>query len=364
MLLARVATRARLLSSTSLLPSTLLRAVQAAPRCFTSMEANHEELPAAAAAVAAVEAAAVIVASSSAPPASSAAASSSASAPPSSVLSDAVLADFDRFLREAADEDAARESLIRRSRDVNKLSKTAIYNCHRGQLAAAKEGLASAKAIALELLPLCERYPPLRGSLGSALEEWVEAMVLAEYMESGRVLSATELGPLITANEYLGGLMDFTGEIARRAVILATAQDAAAVDRIRVVVDELHGRLMLFDWRNGFLRRKFDALKWTLRKLEQICYELSLVAGSRRGGYVPKSSVEDGPPPTMDVEGGDGEGGGYGGEGGGYGEGGDDAGGGGGGGGGFGGRGGGRGGRGGGGGGGGRFAGVKRPRTE
>lgn len=36
------------------------------------------------------------------------------------------------------------------------------------------------------------------------------------------------------------------------------------------------GQLLQFDFRNGNLRKKFDALKYTLKKMENTTYELSL----------------------------------------------------------------------------------------
>lgn len=36
------------------------------------------------------------------------------------------------------------------------------------------------------------------------------------------------------------------------------------------------GQFLQFDLRNGSLRKKYDTLKWTLKKLEQTLYELSL----------------------------------------------------------------------------------------
>jgi hypothetical protein len=48
------------------------------------------------------------------------------------------------------------------------------------------------------------------------------------------------------------------------------------VERARDVCDALLAQLQAFDFRNGALRRKFDAIKYTLKKLEQVVYELSL----------------------------------------------------------------------------------------
>lgn len=58
-------------------------------------------------------------------------------------------------------------------------------------------------------------------------------------------------------------------ELNRYAVLRATARDIDGVLRCRDVCDQLFGQLMLFEWRNGNLRRKFDAVKYTVKKLEQ-----------------------------------------------------------------------------------------------
>lgn len=49
----------------------------------------------------------------------------------------------------------------------------------------------------------------------------------------------------------------------------------------------LFGELVEFDLRNGPLRRKFDGVKYDVRKIDDILYELSLVGqggGGGRGG--------------------------------------------------------------------------------
>jgi|APGre2960657444_1045066.scaffolds.fasta_scaffold00210_4 predicted translin family RNA/ssDNA-binding protein len=82
--------------------------------------------------------------------------------------------------------------------------------------------------------------------------------------------------PLATREEYLGGLLDFTGELNRFAVLRATARDVPAVARARDVVDAVFGQMLQFDLRNGSARKKFDTLKYTLKKLESLLYELQL----------------------------------------------------------------------------------------
>lgn len=167
-------------------------------------------------------------------------------------------------------EDELRETLIKRSREVLKLSKNSIYSLHRGQVAVATAQVAQAKELAKrDLLPLIVSNPQLRhGALSAALEEYAEAAVFAGFLAHGRVPTMAEV-EIVTKEEYLGGVMDFTGELNRYAVLRATARDIEAVRRCRDIVDGLFAQLMLFDWRNGQLRRKFDAVKYTVKKLEQ-----------------------------------------------------------------------------------------------
>jgi hypothetical protein len=109
----------------------------------------------------------------------------------------------------------------------------------------------------------------------------------------------------VNTDEYLGGVMDFCGEINRFAVLAATRRDIANVASAREVVDALLAQLMLFEFRNGSLRRKYDGVKYTLQKLEQISYDLSLSSV----GYLPKGGAREvGPPPEAAAAGGEGEG--------------------------------------------------------
>lgn len=45
---------------------------------------------------------------------------------------------------------------------------------------------------------------------------------------------------------------------------------------IRDLVDELYGELLAFDFRDNDIRRKFDAVKYDLRKLEDLVLDLKL----------------------------------------------------------------------------------------
>ncbi|GFR43963.1 hypothetical protein Agub_g5106, partial [Astrephomene gubernaculifera] len=172
--------------------------------------------------------------------------------------------------------DEQREALIKKCRDMQKLAKQAVYSLHRGEAARAEQQLDKTESLARELLPALAKYPSLRpGSYSAAIEEYAEAKAFSVFLREGRLVRSEEL-PLAEPEEFLGGVLDFTGELNRYAVARATQRDRAAVQRCRDLVDGLMGRFLQFDLRNGSLRKKFDALKYTLKKMESTLYELAL----------------------------------------------------------------------------------------
>ena len=161
---------------------------------------------------------------------------------------------------------------------MQKAAKTAVYCLHRNDVVSAAKELAAVEAVAAELLPLISAESTLRsGSFSAAIEEYAEARIFKHYLEHGCLLASVAM-PLATRDEYLGGLLDFTGELNRFAVLRATARDVGAVKRARDVVDAIFGAMLQFDLRNGPARKKFDALKYTLKKMESLLYELQLAA--------------------------------------------------------------------------------------
>lgn len=133
--------------------------------------------------------------------------------------------------------DEKREVVIKKSRDVQKHSKQAIFSVHRGDIAQATSRLDAAEAGYTELLSLIDETPVLRaGSFSHALEEYAEARIFLHFHETKQLLVPADL-PQINTEEYLGGLLDFTGELNRWAVIQATSRRVDDVKYARDCVD-------------------------------------------------------------------------------------------------------------------------------
>ena len=229
--------------------------------------------------------------------ASSSSSSSSSSFSASSNPSGAVVLpskDIEKVRVNLAAYDAKRELVIKRCRDVQKLSKQSIFSLHRGQMAKARQQLDTAveKACAISAEFEFESEPQLRsGSFQNAMEEWVEGRLFEEWLKTGEqsILSAAELSaelpsPLkMTEEEYLGGLVDFTGEIGRWAVLKATGRDRDAV--VRALSADLLVEAALIELGTSVpsrMQKKAGALKNNVKKLEHVLYELSLLKGSGR----------------------------------------------------------------------------------
>eukprot|EP00200_Dunaliella_tertiolecta_P018647 CAMPEP_0202398662 /NCGR_PEP_ID=MMETSP1128-20130828/1467_1 /ASSEMBLY_ACC=CAM_ASM_000463 /TAXON_ID=3047 /ORGANISM="Dunaliella tertiolecta, Strain CCMP1320" /LENGTH=246 /DNA_ID=CAMNT_0049001845 /DNA_START=157 /DNA_END=897 /DNA_ORIENTATION=- len=229
--------------------------------------------------------------------------------------------------------DDRRESVIKRCRDSQKLAKQAIYSLHRNDNAKAEAQLREVEVIAKELLPMITESPFLRmGSYSASMEEYGEAMAFLVFLKEGRLVRKSEL-PLCDTEErwvtrlykrtcqrdlcklphlctlprvlrYLGAILDFTGELNRFCVKAATARDKEAVKRCRDLCDAIMGEFLQFNLRNSSPRKKFDSLKYTLKKLENTLYELSLTEnlGLKTLGKEEEPDAETGQGPNADVE--------------------------------------------------------------
>lgn len=170
--------------------------------------------------------------------------------------------------------DKFREQLIGQSRVVLKASKAAIYAAHRGDIKGAEKLLATSKADIKKIGTLLKEDAHLvnTGAYSDALEEYAEAACYVHYLKTKQIPTHKQLG--IDADVYLPALSDVVGELVRKAVNSTVKGDYKTALEIKEVVEEIYAELMLFDWRNIPVRRKFDAIKYGLEKLEDIALKI------------------------------------------------------------------------------------------
>lgn len=183
---------------------------------------------------------------------------------------------FAKMRKELEQADNLREKLIKQARDVLKLSKKAIYSIHRNDVKTADQQLSQAKKQIIKLDSVIKKNRELRlsGAYAEALEEFAEASCFLSYITKKKIPTPSQLGIDVTI--YLQALCDVVGELVRRAVNEAAKGNSKTALEIKDAVSKIHSELMLFDFRNIPVRRKFDSIKYGLEKLENLALELKL----------------------------------------------------------------------------------------
>lgn len=172
--------------------------------------------------------------------------------------------------------DDLRDQLIKDSRDVLKLSKASIYSIHRTDIKTADKQLKDAKnqIKKIELLIKKDVHLAQVGAFGEALEEYVEAACYFSYVKNKKLPTAQSLG--VKTDVFLMGVCDLVGELVRKAVNAAANNDYKTPLEIKEFVNEIHNELILFNFRNTPVRRKFDNIKYGLEKLEDLNLRIKL----------------------------------------------------------------------------------------
>lgn len=169
-----------------------------------------------------------------------------------------------------------RHNLIQSSNSALKSAKQAIFSLHRLDAKNARKQLDEVKKTFKDMQKgLLKNHPELslQGAYLAALEEYAEAELFYQAMTTGKVgeIKGVDIG----ADQYLGGLADMTGELARQAVIRATERDYKTVEKYFNITQEIVGAMLKFDL-VGHLRQKYDDAKRNLKRLESVRYDISL----------------------------------------------------------------------------------------
>ncbi|CAK0889713.1 unnamed protein product, partial [Prorocentrum cordatum] len=200
--------------------------------------------------------------------------------------------------------DTVREQVIKRSRDVLKSAKNAVFALQRDDFKKADALIQQCSGYATAIFAdAVQGAPSLRGGgFAAALEELVEALLYRAYRKDRRLLSRKEvqedsgLSFELSVAEYLGGLTDLTGEVVRLAVRSA-GRGREAVGDVELglaCVDAVYAGIQSLPFLPGSLGKKVWPLKASLQKIEGVLYELALLSEGGISVRAPASSVEQG----------------------------------------------------------------------
>ncbi len=177
--------------------------------------------------------------------------------------------EFGKIRKEIADFDIKRESLIQKSREIINLSKRIIYALHRNDIKSASSYVKEIK----------KKKKALNTSVWldtninqTALQEYVEALCYYHFIKNKKIPTRALLK--VDNESYLMGICDLTGELVRKAVNEVIKKNFKQATKIKDLVEEIYGEFLKFNLRNSELRKKSDQIKWSLKKLEDVVFEL------------------------------------------------------------------------------------------
>ena len=168
--------------------------------------------------------------------------------------------------------DIKREQIIQASREIISLSKQIIYATQRGDM---KDAASAIKKIKAKVKKLGGKDIAFDTNINSvAFQEYVEAIAFYEFIKNKKIPTRASLN--VSAEDYLSGICDLTGELVRKAIYDVIHKRFDDAIKIKELVHDIYGEFLKLHLRNGELRKKSDAIKWNLKKLEEVMYDISM----------------------------------------------------------------------------------------
>ncbi len=180
--------------------------------------------------------------------------------------------EFKSLRKDYEKQDKLRNDLILKSREVIKLSKRIIYSVHRNDLKRAGEDVNRIKRLISSIKKLTNSKISDVGYLRSAFQEFVEGVCFFEFIKNKRIPGHKDLG--VDVDSYLLGICDLTGELMRYATNNFINKNFKVVLEVRELMGFIYDELMLFDFRSGELRNKFDSIKYSVKKLDDLVIDV------------------------------------------------------------------------------------------
>ena len=180
--------------------------------------------------------------------------------------------EFNKIRQEMHDIDLKREQVIQLSREIISVSKQVIYAAQRNDMKEAESAIKNIKNKVKELRKVNINTDTNINSV--AFQEYVEAIAFYEFAKNNRIPTKKSLG--VSAEDYLSGLCDLTGELVRKAIYDVIHKKFDEAEKIKDLVHEIYGEFLKLNLRNGELRKKSDSIKWNLKKLEEVMYDISM----------------------------------------------------------------------------------------
>ncbi|CAL9130469.1 unnamed protein product [Musa acuminata var. zebrina] len=109
-----------------------------------------------------------------------------------------------------------------------------------------------------------------------AFLHWLETGNLLVHAEAEKKLGLDNSEFGLDIEDYLIGICFMSNELPRYVVNQVTAGDYDSPKNVLKFLTDLHSAFRMLNLRNDFLRKKFDGMKYDLRKVEEVYYDVKI----------------------------------------------------------------------------------------
>lgn len=172
-------------------------------------------------------------------------------------------------LREYED---ARDRIINTGIRINRLSKSVIYSIIRDDWDSAGKYLEEMRRELDSLTNLVKQYPFYYDRALVSFQEYAEAYIMYVYNREGRIPPLEEVG--VDEYSYLNGLMDFTGELSRKATEELIKGNLDYAVKAKDVMEKIYLDMLFMEFRDFEMRKRVDYVANNINWLnEKIFYK-------------------------------------------------------------------------------------------
>lgn len=160
--------------------------------------------------------------------------------------------------------EAVLDELIKKNREIVRMTANSIKEMHAGRIDAAKKLLESAEK---EIKTLSKEAGKHGMDLNHIMQEYAEAKILLSAIERKELPSSGELG--VTPESYLNGLLDSMGELKREMYECLRKGKKEGAEYYFGLMEKIYDELLPLKFSNALLpdfRRKQDVARMQIEQ--------------------------------------------------------------------------------------------------
>ncbi|KAK9755608.1 hypothetical protein RND81_01G037500 [Saponaria officinalis] len=121
---------------------------------------------------------------------------------------------------------------------------------------------------------------------------WLETGVLLMHHEAQEKLGLNPTDFGLDVEDYLVGVCFMSNELPRYVVNRVTYGDYDSPRKVLNFLTELHAAFRMLNLRNDFLRKKFDGMKYDLKRVEEVYYDVKIRGLSEKADSTADQGVQ------------------------------------------------------------------------